>query len=116
MSSSSLKAKATELHSVVVRSRGVCEACGNLTQLECAHIVPRSYNAVRVDPANALCLCLSCHGRFTRNPPLFEAFVRGLIGSPAYDELWARARVITKGTDEFWQGWIDTLEVQHAAR
>jgi hypothetical protein len=69
--------QADVLFSKVVRSRGYCESdrpnhSGNL---QCAHIISRSYKAVRTDESNGLCLCQGCHMYFTHHPLEFEIWV-----------------------------------------
>lgn len=88
------KGKATRLHSLIVRSRGACESCGvrDYGKLQCAHIVPRGFAWTRTDEANALCLCASCHKRFTDDPFAFVAFVTEHIGVEEYERLRTKAR------------------------
>jgi len=77
---SAVKAEATRLHSLIVRSRGRCENCGDDwrstgSKLECAHIISRRYSRTRTMEANAFCLCSKCHMRFTEWPLEFADFV-----------------------------------------
>lgn len=98
------KAKATKLHSLVVRARGACEKCGEsqYTKLQCAHIVGRRYNATRTDENNAFCLCASCHRRFTDWPLEFAAFVVEKIGEDGYQALRDKAQRAFKVNDAYW--------------
>lgn len=98
------KAKADKLFSLYIRSRGVCESCGDrdYTKLQTGHIVSRRYNATRVDPANAFALCWVCHHRFTAWPLEFAAFVISKIGQEEYDRLKAKAEAGVKVNDAFW--------------
>lgn len=67
-------AKADELVSIVVRSRGVCQAhgldshqCGG--RLQCAHIITRGCFRLRFDfQHNCLCLCAGHHNWYTNHP------------------------------------------------
>ena len=92
------KAKATKLHSVLVRSRGRCERCGqaDYTKLQTAHIIRRRFSATRTDETNAWCLCASCHFRLDGHPDEFMEFVEQTIGRPAYDALKQKALTVTK--------------------
>lgn len=98
------KAKADKLFSLYIRSRGVCEACGDrdYAKLQTAHIVGRRFNAVRTSEDNAFCLCWSCHHRFTAWPLEFAAFVISKIGQEEYDRLKAKAEAGVKANDAFW--------------
>lgn len=52
-----------------IRSRdGKCLSCGTKRNLQCAHIISRSYKSIRTDERNAITLCQSCHLRFTHRP------------------------------------------------
>lgn len=104
-----LKAKATRLHSQVVRQRGRCERCGSHTNLQAAHIIGRRYNATRTDTTNAWCLCATCHFRLTDHPDEHMAFVADTIGLDAFFVLKLRAEAGVKANDAFWQGEIDRL-------
>jgi hypothetical protein len=98
------KGKATRLHSLVVRSRGRCEACGDADyqKLQCAHVVSRKYNATRVDPDAALCLCWVCHRRFTDWPVEWATFLNGYLGAEKYEAIRARAEAGVKVSEAFW--------------
>ncbi len=74
------KAKATKLHSELVRTVGYCEACFRLppqVQLQCAHIQGRKSSATRTLLINACCLCASCHRIFTDKPLNFSRWITG---------------------------------------
>ncbi len=84
------KAKATALHSKIVRARGYCENCGAIQNLQCAHIVSRRYSATRTREDNAFCLCAKCHMHFTEWPVEFARFTCNKISVEAYESLkWA---------------------------
>ena len=90
------KEKATRLHSLIVRSKGYCENCGdawqaNGSKLECAHIVSRRFSATRTDLDNAFCLCSKCHFRFTEWPLEMAHFVLSKIGERKYEALREKA-------------------------
>ncbi len=106
-----LKAKATKLHSQVVRARGECERCGerDYSKLQCAHIVPRRYSLTRCDPTAAWCLCAGCHLKTTEWASMHMELVDATIGRERFDSLrfWALQGV--KANDAYWQGWIDVL-------
>lgn len=106
-----LKGRATKLHSLVVRARGVCECCGDTyyPNLQCAHIVTRSRNATRTDENAALCLCRSCHMRFTHDGLEWVRFVDAYLGAGTHDEIQRRSKGGVKANDAFWQGEIDRL-------
>jgi 5-methylcytosine-specific restriction endonuclease McrA len=106
---SAVKAEATRLHSLIVRSRGRCENCGDAwratgSKLECAHIVSRRYSRTRTLVENAFCLCSKCHMRFTEWPLEFAAFVEEKIGAERYAEL----RTLAQSTAKV--DWYDELD------
>ncbi len=72
------KAKATRLHSEIIRSVGYCEHCFKrppAVQLQCAHIQGRKASATRTLLINAFCLCASCHRIFTDKPLNFSRWI-----------------------------------------
>jgi len=85
------KAKATKLHSVIVRSVGRCERCGSTANLQCAHIIRRTYSATRTDTANGWCLCARCHFHLDTNPDEFMHFVEQTIGLNTFNQLKRKA-------------------------
>jgi 5-methylcytosine-specific restriction endonuclease McrA len=73
-------AQADKLFSQMIRMRDQrCVSCSSPDRLQCAHIISRSYKAIRVDPDNAIALCQSCHVRFTHRPLEWRDFI---------DEMW----------------------------
>lgn len=61
--------KADALFSKLVRERdGRCLNCGTTELLQCAHLISRSYKAIRTDFDNAVTLCRSCHMKYTHKP------------------------------------------------
>ena len=69
--------RADTAFSKVVRSVGYCESDreGHKGNLQCAHIIGRSYKVVRTDPRNALSLCAGCHMYFTHHPIEWEDWI-----------------------------------------
>lgn len=91
--------------SKLVRAIGYCEAgpiFGNRSgpycsgPLQCAHIVSRSYRALRWDKDNAMCLCAAHHMYFTHRPIEWELFCVDELGQDAYDDLKRRALEATR--------------------
>lgn len=79
-SAKTLDKKSTDLASEAMRTIGYCESCGSnksiaYSQLDCSHIISRTYKKVKYDPRNTQCLCKTCHGKYGGNPPLFTKFV-----------------------------------------
>ncbi len=104
----SLKAKADRLFSLLVRSRGFCEArwahdrgligwhptcAGNL---ETSHMLSRRYSHTRCDPSNALCLCSSAHRYVTADPGAHHQLVAEIHSPGHWDVLRASANRTTK--------------------
>lgn len=85
------KAKATKLHSVLIRKIGFCENCRGNNFLQCAHIISRRYSGTRTDLRNAFCLCASCHRRFTDWPREFSHFITDTWAADIYDEIKVKA-------------------------
>lgn len=74
-SKTSIKNECDRLFSRLIRSAGYCYRCSSTHQLQCAHIVSRSYLSVRWNRKNALCLCSSCHVFFTYHPLEWSFFI-----------------------------------------
>lgn len=50
------------IYSIYIRKRdGVCVKCGTMDNLQCSHILPRTYQSVRWHPDNAIALCVKHH-------------------------------------------------------
>jgi 5-methylcytosine-specific restriction endonuclease McrA len=103
------KGRCDDLFSLIIRSRGVCERCGETCacpdapgrhtracKLTTSHIVSRRYSATRTDVLNAQCLCYSCHRHFTDWPREFSHWITDSIGSELYDRLKSKAELVTK--------------------
>ena len=61
---------ADRLFSQFIRNRDAwqCKACGSPFSVQCAHIISRTYRAIRWAPDNAVTLCKGCHIRYTHRP------------------------------------------------
>lgn len=84
-------AKATKLHSKIVRARGHCERCGGTDCLQAAHIVRRTYAWTRTDTMNAWCLCAACHFKVDNDARAFMLLVDRTIGRDFLDGLHLKA-------------------------
>ena len=82
------------------RSRGdQCEHCKIIdAKMECAHIYGRRFKSVRWDTLNALCLCHTCHRKFTESPLDFEKWLREYLGQGYLDLLNEKRNRIFKTT------------------
>lgn len=114
---STLKNRATNLHSQYVRARDeACVRCGvsgGSAQLQCAHIVSRRCAATRTDERNAATLCAACHRRLTEYPHEHVRFFTVYLGSwDAYQALLDKAESGLHQTmrGDFWQGEIERLQ------
>lgn len=77
--------------SAIVRSVGFCRACGSTERLQCAHIVSRRYLGVRFSFDNAMCLCASCHLKYTHRPLEWEVYITEQFGPDLLPSLKTRA-------------------------
>lgn len=105
------KAKATKLHSTLIRTRAACERCGESRYelLQCAHIVSRRYSATRTSEVGAWCLCSSCHFLVDTHADEKMAFVDRTIGREEYHRLKAKALDGVKATESYWLDEIERL-------
>lgn len=92
----SSKDKCDEVFSDIIRSHGRCERCNSTYSLECAHIIPRRFNATRTMESNACCLCHVCHRFFTDNPDHFHTWIDEVKGAGYWDTLWEIARPVAR--------------------
>ncbi len=106
VSAKQAKAKATSLHSRIVRARGACENCGRTENLQCAHVVSRRYAQTRTRLDNAFCLCAGCHMHFTEWPLSFATFVEQQIGIAHYQKLQLLSQEMKKVD---WSAEVDRL-------
>lgn len=103
------KGKATKLHSLIIRTIGMCERCGSIENLQCAHIVGRSYWKTRTDLRNAFCLCAGCHLYFTYHPIEFAKYVEDRELMELYEELRDAAEHNAKPPKGFWEDRVEFL-------
>ena len=96
------KAKATKLHSELVRTAGYCESCGGSNYLQCAHVISRRYSATRTLLNNAFALCAGCHRRFTDHPLEFARFVTTTPIRSVYDQMYELSQLNQKYPKTFW--------------
>lgn len=77
LSKSKLIKKLDALFSLRVRERdGVCLVCGKTENLQCAHLISRTYKHLRWDERNAITLCYKHHIHWAHKEPLeFAAWV-----------------------------------------
>lgn len=111
------RGKADKLFSLIVRSRGACEACGEseYRKLQTMHIIRRAYSATRCDEDNALCGCWKCHRRFTDDPISWVDFLDVYIGRSEVDRLRQKAEAGVKGGSTFWADEVARLRDRCAA-
>lgn len=117
------RAKATRLHSKIVRARAnnTCENCGRtngdinpdtgkpVKQIHCAHIISRDQSATRTDELNAFCLCASCHWYMGKWPIEFAKFVYATVGEEWYENLRLKAE-LGKGKKLDWSAELERLQ------
>lgn len=109
------RAKATKLHSQLVRLRaeGCCQRCGKHVGyggLQAAHIIRRTFAATRTDERNAWATCPRCHFHLDQNPDEFMAFVAQWPGMAVFAELKAKAREGV-GRKVDWPAEVDRLRL-----
>lgn len=105
--------KADQLFRDLVRSRGVCERCGNREgPFDTAHIIGRARSGTRCDLDNAWCLCRSCHKRVDEWWDEKWALVERTIGIARYWQLKSQAEghaSIRMSSATFWRGEVERL-------
>lgn len=80
--------EADRLWSLLVRSRGKCEAEGpHKGALQGAHGFSRRYRHTRWALLNGFALCAACHLRYTHDPIRWEGYLRDAWGDVVYEEL-----------------------------
>lgn len=115
------KGKATKLHSVIIRSQGICESCDyecpcpdkwkhNVCKLQAAHIQGRTASNTRTQLRNAFCLCASCHRKFTDQPLTFSRFVTGTWAQEHRQTLIELSRPMVTGQKMDWEWELDRLK------
>lgn len=103
------------LFSRLVRERdGRCLSCGSTDFLQCAHIISRSYKAIRTDFDNAVALCRRCHVRYTHQPLEWKDWVEAHWPG-RWDELKGKAleygKVDWKARHAELKRMVDSVEV-----
>lgn len=79
---------ADRIWSRIIRSRGQCERCGDITgPFEAAHIIRRRYSHTRTVLDNGWCLCRACHTTVDSTNTEFMGLVEKTIGYPMLYEL-----------------------------
>lgn len=107
------KAKATKLHSLLVRTRDGfrCRWCGvhkdDGKQIQCAHIISRSISATRTDEKNAVALCASCHWKQSKNPLVWARWLEDELGREHLDDLLERG---VSGVKVDWGSEVERLQ------
>ncbi len=83
--------EADRLFSLIVRSRGVCEAAGTAPDckgvLQCCHGFTRGYMSTRWDERHSFCMCAGHHKYFTHKPLQWDEWRREQWGDDLYREL-----------------------------
>lgn len=79
--------KCDALFSKIVRREGVCEICGRTENIQCCHIISRTYSNTRLVEANAFAGCAKCHLHTHKWPVDMYDFISSHIGMVAYDKL-----------------------------
>lgn len=105
------KTQADLLFSAAIRQIGYCEECGTTQHLQCAHIISRSYSAIRTDFRNAVCLCRSCHMFYTPRPLEWETWAINRLGETLYRHLRFLA-VQDYAIKIDWKAEVDRLRVE----
>jgi hypothetical protein len=97
--------------SLLIRDRdGMCVRCLKQTDLQCAHVVSRSYHGTRCDFENAVTLCKGCHVYFTHRPLEWEQWMNENFGG-RFDRMRMRALThITLGAKIDWRETRDQLQ------
>jgi 5-methylcytosine-specific restriction endonuclease McrA len=114
MSKQSYMRKADASFSRYIRIRdGRCLSCGAADNLQCAHLISRSYKSIRTDENNAVALCRSCHVKYTHRPLEWREWVA--IRFPGrWDELSHKAlrygRVDWRSQMTYWAERVRQLE------
>lgn len=93
-----MQEESDRLFSIRIRTRDQwrCQKCGfggieRRAQMECAHIAPRRFHAVRWADSNALTLCHDCHQGYTRKNWEWPVFLATL--GISYEDRLREARI-----------------------
>jgi len=119
---STLKNKATIIHSRIIRAPDLCRAreyhdlglidwhprCKGAK--ECSHCISRRYAGIRTDLTNALCLCKSAHFYVGQNPGKHYELVEMIFGVGHWEMLYQRANASTLGPKFDWAAELERLQ------
>jgi len=84
--------KNDKLFSEIVRLRDkVCRETSSKDNLQCAHIISRSYKNTRWDFDNAITLTIGRHKYYTHHPLEWKVFINKLFGKGYYEKLEKKA-------------------------
>jgi len=111
------KTKAIEMAKKLVRSKKVCERCGQNKldiQYHGAHIFHTNLSAVlAADPRNIMCLCAYCHRWGHRNPAQFVLDWFAKKYKKRYDELIIIKQTTKPIKDYQWEEIRQNLEREY---
>lgn len=79
-----------------VRGKNRCQLCGANRGTQCAHLISRRYKQSRHLSANAMCLCMACHKRWTEDPLGWDDLMERMLGPVEWAQRKADARVPTR--------------------
>ena len=80
-----LRRKADSHFSRKCRTLGYCRNCNATKNLQWCHIISRKYYSLRYHKDNCVCLCASCHAKFTDNPIAFADFLKKILPAKVYN-------------------------------
>jgi len=88
-----------KLWSIKVKERDCkCLKCGKKTDLQAAHIFPRTKINTRFDINNGITLCKRCHLYWAHKEPIeFTKWVEYHLGKKKVDELYKKSQEIKHG-------------------
>lgn len=96
--------------SKLIRAKGVCEKCGKIESLQCAHVISRTNLTLRFDIFNGLCLCGGCHIFWAhRNPLEFTEWFKNTYPE-RYDYLMEVKDVLLKRKEADYLELLDNLK------
>lgn len=88
-----------KLWSIKVKERDCkCLKCGKKTDLQAAHIFPRTKINTRFDINNGITLCKRCHLYWAhKNPVEFTVWIEYKLGEKKFNELYKKSKKIKAG-------------------
>lgn len=98
-----LRRKADTHFSHKCRELGYCQHCNSTKHLQWCHIISRKYYSLRYYKDNCVCLCASCHAKFSDNPIAFAAFIKKVKSNKVYNYFKQGRFDNVKNTKEFIQ-------------